>query len=217
MGRPDDRQPETARRPHRRQASAPAYRLAKRLLDVAGGLLAVVVCGPALLLCAAWIMLADGRPVFYSQWRVGHQGRLFRIHKLRTMSLRAEADGRACFARDGDPRILPGCAWMRKTHADELPQLWNILRGDMSLVGPRPERPEMIDQLRRDIPGIERRLRAKPGLTGLAQVRNGYTNDVAGARRKLAYDLRYLRRPSVWADVRLIVATVPKVWDHAAL
>jgi lipopolysaccharide/colanic/teichoic acid biosynthesis glycosyltransferase len=87
----------------------------------------------------------------------------------------------------------------------------------MSLVGPRPERPDIIEQLRHRIPRIERRLACKPGLTGLAQVRNGYTNDVAGARRKLAFDLRYLRRPSVWTDARLIAATVPKVWDHAAL
>lgn len=216
MGSPAGNSSQTARRP-RGRALSPAYRIAKRGLDVVGGLVAGLLCGPLLGLCAIWVLLADGRPIFYSQWRVGHNGLLFRIHKLRTMHQQAEGDGRACFASDADPRILRGCAWMRKTHADELPQLWNILRGHMSLVGPRPERPEMIEQLRRDIPGIERRLRAKPGLTGLAQVRNGYTNDVAGTRRKLAFDLRYLRRPSVWNDVRLIVATVPKVWDHAAL
>jgi lipopolysaccharide/colanic/teichoic acid biosynthesis glycosyltransferase len=205
---------------HSAAAQSPVGRghhAAKRALDLLGAGAATVVLGPTLLLAALWILLIDGRPVFYSQWRVGHHGRLFRIHKLRTMTARAEADGQARFASDGDPRILRGCAWIRRTHIDELPQLWNILRGQMSLVGPRPERPEIIEQLRGHLPHIERRLAGKPGLTGLAQVRNGYTNDVAGARRKLALDLKYLRRPSVWTDARLIVATVPKVWDHAAL
>ena len=106
---------------------------------------------------------------------------------------------------------------MRRSHVDELPQLWNILRGDMSLVGPRPERPEMFEQLRKDIPGIELRLAGRPGLTGLAQVKHGYTNDLAGARRKIAFDLRYLRRRSVFSDLKLLLATFPKVWDQAAL
>ena len=104
---------------------------------------------------------------------------------------------------------------MRRSHADELPQLWNILRGEMSLIGPRPERPEVITNLREQLPAIERRLAVRPGLTGLAQVRNGYSNDLAGTRRKLAMDLRYLRRPSIVQELRLLLATVPKVWDHA--
>ena len=110
----------------------------------------------------------------------------------------------------------PGCQWVRKSHADELPQLVNILLGQMSVVGPRPERPEIIEELRGDLPGIERRLAAAPGLTGLAQVRNGYSNDVAGMRRKLAYDLRYLRSRSLIRDVKLILETIPRVWDPTA-
>lgn len=209
--------PNLSDRRRRHATSSRSHRLAKRVLDLLGASVACVVMGPLLAFSAAWIWMIDGRPVFYSQWRVGRDGLLFRIHKLRTMTARAEADGKARFAHDGDPRILRGCAWIRKTHIDELPQLWNILRGEMSLVGPRPERPEIIEHLRRHIPHIERRLTGKPGLTGLAQVRNGYTNDVAGARRKLALDLCYLRRPSVWTDARLIAATVSRVWDHAAL
>ncbi len=188
----------------------------KRLIDVMAAGVGLLLCMPVMLACAVWIKLCDRGPVFYSQWRVGRDGLLFRIHKLRTMRTDAERQG-IRWASQGDSRILPGCNWMRRSHVDELPQLWNILRGDMSLVGPRPERPEMIEQLRPHIPRIEKRLAATPGLTGLAQVRNGYTNDIAGARRKQVYDLQYLRRRSLRQDLRLILATVPRVWDQAAL
>lgn len=189
----------------------------KRWMDIAVSLVGLVLCAPVVAISAAWVKFVDGGPVFYHQWRVGRHGWLFRLYKLRTMTTDAESDGLARFARGGDPRILPGCAWMRKSHVDELPQLWNILLGHMSLVGPRPERPEIFEVLRCSMPKIERRLAAKPGLTGLAQVRNGYTNDTLGARKKLAYDLRYLRRRSLRGDLRLLLATVPKVWDQSAM
>jgi len=205
--------PATTRRPSCRPAKALR---AKRCLDLCGATVAATVALPIAALCALWVWAIDGRPVLYSQWRVGHNGRLFRLLKLRTMRLDAERDG-ARFAQADDDRILPGCAWMRKAHLDELPQLLNVLLGQMSLVGPRPERPEMFERLRAHLPNIEKRLAAPPGLTGLAQVRNGYTNDLPGARRKLAYDLWYLRRQSVWQDLRLLVQTVPKVWDQLAL
>ena len=191
------------------------YAIGKRLIDLCGAAIGLIVTAPVVLLCMAWIKLVDGGPVLYEQWRVGRDGWLFRIYKLRTMRQDAETGG-ARFASDGDSRVLRGCQWMRLSHVDELPQLWNIFWGDMSLVGPRPERPEIIDRLKADLPGIERRLAATPGLTGLAQVRNGYTNDLAGMRRKLAYDLAYLRRPSLWADLRLVLVTLPLFWDRAA-
>lgn len=184
-------------------------------MDVALALTGLAVTALPLCACAAWIRLVDGGPALYWQWRVGRDGWLFRIWKLRTMTLNAEAGGRARFATNQDPRILPGCAWMRRSHVDELPQLWNILVGQMSLVGPRPERPEMIEKLRQTIPRIERRLIGLPGLTGLAQIRNGYTNDVTGARLKLAYDLRYLRCRSLWREISLLLQTVPKLWDRS--
>ncbi len=206
---------------HRRSrpARTPSLRfnLVKRSLDIVGASVGLILVAPILLVCAAWIKLADGGPVFYSQWRVGQDGWLFRIYKLRTMSLTAERCGDARFASARDPRIIPGCNWMRRSHADELPQLINILLGQMSLVGPRPERPEIMEQLRQDIPGIDKRLATRPGLTGLAQVRNGYTNDVQGTRRKLAYDLQYLRTRSIKTDLILILQTLPCVWDQAAL
>ena len=193
------------------------FALFKRSLDVVGATMGLILLMPLLAVCGLWVKLVDGGPMLYSQWRVGQDGWLFRIHKLRTMAADAEAAGGARYAAEGDCRILCGCGWMRKSHIDELPQLWNILIGQMSLVGPRPERPEMFEQLRSAMPRIERRLAVRPGLTGLAQIANGYTNDHAGARRKLAYDLRYLRHLSILEEIRLLLATIPKTWDRASL
>lgn len=187
-----------------------------RVLDYTGAILGLLIAAPLLGFCALWIRLVDGGPVFYRQWRVGQDGWLFPMLKLRTMVLGAEPIDRPCFAQSNDWRILPGCRWMRKSHVDELPQLCHVLRGQMSLVGPRPERPEIFEQICQALPAFSRRLAGRPGLTGLAQLRNGYTNDLIGARRKLAYDLCYLRRRSVVRDLALIVQTVPRLWDRGA-
>jgi len=192
------------------------FAAAKRGFDIGVALAALAVFGPVILGCVVWVYCVDGGPVFYRQWRVGRDGWLFRLYKLRTMGTDAERASGATEAARSDPRVLPGCQWMRRSHLDELPQLWNILIGDMSIVGPRPERPEIMERLRADIPNIEQRLAARPGLTGLAQVCNGYTNDVEGARRKLHYDLAYLSRPSVWGDLKVVLQTLPKFWDRAA-
>jgi lipopolysaccharide/colanic/teichoic acid biosynthesis glycosyltransferase len=191
------------------------YEFAKRVLDVSCALVGLALSLPVMLICALWIKVVDGGPVFYQQWRVGRDGWLFKIYKFRTMRINAEVDG-ARWASSGDSRVLRGCGWMRHSHADELPQLVNILLGQMSLVGPRPERPEIFEKLRGELPGIERRLSGIPGLTGLAQIRHGYTNDIAGMRRKLAYDLKYLRRRSFWGDIKVVWQTVPCIRDHAA-
>ncbi len=188
----------------------------KRFLDVAGALFGLVFTAPLLAICAVMIKLSDGGPVLYTQWRAGRGGWLFRIYKLRTMYLDSERRTGAVFARRSDDRIIPLCRWMRRSHADELPQLINVIRGEMSLVGPRPERPEIMDQLAEDVPGLERRLAVKPGVTGLAQLRNGYTNDVESARRKLALDLAYIERMGWLTDLRLILGTVPRLWDRTA-
>ena len=197
-------------------APSAAFACFKRCLDVVSGMVGLVLCAPLLATCALWIRLVDPGPAFYRQWRVGRDGWLFQINKLRTMSLDAEELG-ARFAQTNDPRVLPGCQWMRRSHVDELPQLWNILRGEMSLVGPRPERPEMLEQLRPMIPRIDRRHTWRPGLTGLAQVVNGYTNDLSGTRRKLACDLKYLRRPSALGEIKLLLRTATKLWDPSAM
>lgn len=134
-------------------------------------------------------------------------GRLFTLYKFRTMRNDAEKNG-AQFAVQGDARVTSIGRFLRKTRLDELPQLWNVLRGDMSLVGPRPERPEFIEGLSDAIPGYLDRLGLKPGLTGLAQVLNGYDNDIAGFRRKVALDLVYLQNCCTWNDVKILFRTI---------
>jgi lipopolysaccharide/colanic/teichoic acid biosynthesis glycosyltransferase len=187
-----------------------------RTIDIVGASVVLLLTLPVIAVCAVIIKRCDPGPVFYTQWRVGRDGWLFKIYKLRTMYLNAERRSGAVFADANDGRILPCGRWMRRSHIDELPQLWNILRGEMSLVGPRPERPEMLEQIRHSLPRFERRLHVKPGLTGLAQLRNGYANNAHGHRRKLAYDLRYIRRMNVLTDLRLLVMTLFKLWDRNA-
>src|SRR5262249_46262461 len=129
------------------------------------------------------------------------------IYKIRSMYQNAESDGGARWCKLGDPRITPVGRVLRKTHIDELPQLWNVLRGEMSLVGPRPERPEFVPQLEQAIPRYRARLRVRTGLTGLAQVQLPPDSDLASVRRKLAYDLYYVERGGLWLDVRLLFCT----------
>ena len=190
--------------------------LFKRAVDIVGALVGLVLTTPLMRTCTAWTKIVDPGPVLYRQWRVEHHGWLFPMYKLRTMRQNAEQEG-AQFTQANARRILPGCSWMRRTHADELPQFGNILRRHMSLVGPRPERPEMVEQLRPEIPSIDFRHIGRPGLTGLAQLVNGYTNDLNGARRKVACDLRYLRHRSILGEIKLLIRTVPRVWDRSAM
>jgi len=193
------------------------FRIFKEFMNIGGATTALVLFSPVILLCVVLIKLADpSGPVLYQQARVGHNGRLFSIFKLRTMYMNAEAHGRAVRAGEDDSRVIPICRWMRRSHLDELPQLLNILRGDMGLVGPRPERPELFEELSRELPDFEKRLAIKPGLTGLAQVYNGYDTDLDSVRRKLKYDLDYIGRVGLGLDCRLLLATVRKLNDRGA-
>lgn len=153
---------------------------------------------------ALYVRVRAGSPVLYRQTRLGRDGRPFTLVKFRTMRTDAEAHG-AVLATENDPRVVPGLAWMRGTRADELPQLWNVLRGDMSLVGPRPERPELVADIARDVPGYERRHELRPGLTGLAQVQGRYHTDAAF---KVGHDLQYLVNWSLVLDLQIIVRTI---------
>jgi lipopolysaccharide/colanic/teichoic acid biosynthesis glycosyltransferase len=193
------------------------FKIAKEVMDLVGGAVGLLVFGPVMLACAAMIKIADADGgVLYRQVRVGLNGRLFTIYKLRTMYVNAEAHGQVQRADEDDPRVIPICRWMRKSHMDELPQLINILRGEMSLVGPRPERPELFEELSRELPNFEQRLAVKPGLTGLAQIKNGYDTDAASVRRKLEYDLAYIENMSLGLELRLLAGTVSKFRDTGA-
>ena len=180
------------------------YGLVKRAMDLAVAVLALVFASPIILLAVAEIRLRSGGPVFYAQERIGLFGRRFRLYKLRTMVVGAEdATGPVLATRD-DPRITPVGRRMRRMRVDELPQLWNVIRGEMSLVGPRPERAEFAETFAREEPLYLHRLLVRPGLTGLAQIHGRYDTDY---RQKLRYDLIYLNVMSARTDLRILAAT----------
>lgn len=178
-------------------------------------LLAVALLPPALVLvalAALAVKLTSRGPAFYTQTRVGRNGRRFTILKLRTMRHRCEAKTGPCWSRPGDARVTRVGRLLRATHLDELPQLWNVLRGEMSLVGPRPERPEIIESagLEQLVPGYDERLSVKPGVTGLAQLLLPPDTDVESVRRKVACDLRYIENAGLWLDLRILFGTLLK-------
>ena len=196
----------------------PRYRrtptISKRLFDFAIGSVALVVAAPLIALFAVAIKLSDGGPVFYRQRRIGEGGRDFEMVKLRSMRAGAQADGAQWSSRDDD-RVLPVGRVMRKLHIDELPQLWNVLRGEMTLVGPRPEQPELVAELERRFPHYERRSLVKPGITGWAQVRCGYAGTKEGSAWKLCHDLYYLKHRSLLADLMIILETARALGQRA--
>jgi len=154
------------------------------------------------------IFVRQGRPIFFSQDRVGHKGKIFRIKKLRTMS--TEVSGSAATIV-GDQRITPLGQVLRQYRIDELPQLINIIKGEMSLIGPRPEQPHLVQEYRNHIPGFETRHFVRPGLTGLAQVTCGYASNLDETRTKVVYDLQYVQRASIWLDLKIAAKTVKTV------
>lgn len=179
---------------------------AKRLLDIAISSAGLVIASPIFLLCAACIRLSSVGPIIYRQTRVGRYGRLFCIYKFRTMWIDAERNGPA-WATSADDRVTPVGRILRRLHLDELPQLWNVLRGEMSLVGPRPERPEFVNDLRRQIPYYDLRHLVPPGITGWAQVKFRYGASVRDAQRKLSFDLYYVRHYSPTFDLAICLRT----------
>ncbi len=183
----------------------------KRLLDLGLVLVGLPFLMLVLPVVALAIRLDSPGPVFYHQIRSGRAGKLFSIFKFRTMSVNAEQDGQARWATKSDSRITRVGGFLRKTRLDELPQLLNVLRGEMSLVGPRPERPEFVETLQQEIPFYRTRLMVKPGLTGWAQIHYDYGNSVEDALIKLQYDFYYLRYWSVWLDIYTIFRTVAVV------
>lgn len=183
----------------------------KRIFDILVSLALLLITLPILLLAALAIVLESGAPVFYSQMRIGQGGRLFKITKLRSMRQDAEADGKARWASTNDQRITRVGGFLRKTRIDELPQIWAVLKGDMSFVGPRPERPEFVKTLTEHIPFYDARHSVKPGVTGWAQVKFWYGGSVEDAIRKLEFDLYYVKNHSFFLDLLILLETVQVV------
>ena len=189
-------------------------RLLKRIFDIASALVLLVLTAPIMILAMIAVRLESPGPVIYRQPRVGLGGRIFMCMKLRSMCVDAEADGIERWASKGDARITRVGAFIRKTRIDELPQLISVLSGVMSLVGPRPERPSFVDQLKESIPFYELRHSVKPGVTGWAQVRHHYGGSLEDARRKHQFDLYYVKNNSLFLDILVLIETVSVVLFH---
>ncbi len=197
-----------------------------RAVNLTIGLLAVVLLAPLLVLIALAVKLTSSGPIFYSQVRVGvdrrylqkstydrrgydHGGNPFMMFKFRTMQVNAEADGRAIWAARGDPRVTFVGNILRRTRLDELPQLLNVIMGDMNIVGPRPERPTIFADMRQTIPQYPMRQRVKPGITGWAQINHAYDTCIDDVRKKVEFDLEYMKKQSLAYDLRIMTMTLP--------
>lgn len=205
----------------------PRSELATRVFNVIIASVMLVVASPVMLLAALAVRLTSRGPIFYMQERIGIDrrwtraralderrredlgGTPFTIFKFRSMRVDAEADGQAVWAKQNDDRVTPIGKILRASRIDELPQLFNVLKGDMNIVGPRPERPSIFVRLREQIDEYPVRQRVKPGITGLAQVSNAYDQCLDDVRRKVAYDIAYMRRQSIGEDIRIMLKTVP--------
>jgi sugar transferase (PEP-CTERM system associated) len=187
---------------------SPLRRFVKRGFDVVAAIVLLVLALPVILISMLAIALDDGLPMLFSQERTGWGGRPFRILKLRTMRKDAEGDGVARWAAPLDTRVTRAGRLLRKLRIDELPQLINVLNGDMSLVGPRPERPTFVDQLRERVRFYDVRHSVKPGLTGWAQIRYPYGSSIDDAQRKLQFDLFYVKNNSLVLDLLILAETV---------
>ena len=186
-------------------------RAGKRALDLVAAGIGLVVLSPIMLLTALAVRLSSSGPVLYHQRRVGQHGRLFTVHKFRSMRMDAEAGTGAVWARSNDDRVTRVGRFLRRTRLDETPQLWNVLIGEMSLIGPRPERPEFVSQLSDSIPFYGLRHSVRPGLTGWAQVRYTYGASVEDALEKLQYDLFYIKHLTLAFDLFIIFLTMKTV------
>jgi lipopolysaccharide/colanic/teichoic acid biosynthesis glycosyltransferase len=201
--------------------------IANRVINFVLAVIALVIVAPIMLLVALAVKLTSPGPVLYTQTRVGldrrsrrteaifcrrredHGGDIFTIYKFRSMYDDAEGNTGAVWAEKNDPRVTPLGRFLRASRLDELPQLFNVIQGDMNIVGPRPERPSIFAKLREDVPEYQMRQRARPGITGWAQVNHTYDTSVADVRVKVRYDLEYLERQSIVEDFRIMLRTVP--------
>ena len=184
---------------------SPFNHMLKRLLDIVGSIIGLILSAPLIAVCRVLVYLESPGPIFYRQRRLGLNGKLFQIVKIRSMRLDAERDGKVGWSTKVDDRRLKIGAWMRRLNIDEVPQFWNVLRGDMSLVGPRPERPELIVNFKEVIPHYNARHGIKPGITGWAQV-NGFRGDTDLTER-IKYDLYYMENWTVLLEFQILLMT----------
>jgi exopolysaccharide biosynthesis polyprenyl glycosylphosphotransferase len=194
-----------------RSLNETSFQVLKRLVDICLAFTGLLLSSPLLALTAVLIKLEDGGAVFYSQERVGKGGKPFRVHKLRTMVGRAEDITGPIWASRDDPRVTRVGRWLRKLRIDEIPQMWNVLKGEMSFVGPRPERPVFVEALQSKFPVYSLRHLVRPGITGWAQVRCPYAASEEDTLLKLEYDLYYLQNASILFDIRIILKTISTV------
>jgi exopolysaccharide biosynthesis polyprenyl glycosylphosphotransferase len=191
------------------------YLLVKRLLDILGGVVGLLLFFIFFPFIALAIIIDSGMPIFYAQPRLGQGGKVFKIYKFRTMHQGEDSDEEVRPTEENDPRITRVGNFLRKTHLDELPQFWNILHGEMSLVGPRAERPELVQSFQKKVPFYRARLLAKPGLTGWAQINYGYVATVRDTEVKIEYDLYYIKHRTLVMDFNIMLRTVSTVLNRS--
>lgn len=191
------------------------YSLTKRTIDIIGSVIALILFSPIFLVTALLIKLTSKGPIFYTQTRVGKDGQNFEIYKFRTMKVDAEQATGPVWAAKNDNRLIPAGKFIRKAHIDEMPQFVNVIMGNMSIIGPRPERPIFVEQFKKEISDYTKRLDVKPGITGLAQVWHHYDETIDDVRKKIKYDILYIKKMCFWTDVRILARTVRVVFTGA--
>lgn len=191
-----------------RDMMSPAINRIKRGLDILGSITGMIVFSPLFLLIYLVIKIENGGKVIFSQERIGYQGKPFILYKFRSMKESAEADGKPALCCQGDKRLTRVGRFLREHHLDELPQLWNVLKGDMSFVGPRPERKYFVEQIKAINPDYELLYQLRPGLFSPATLYNGYTDNMEKMLRRLRMDLAYLAHHTLWLDTKIIFLTV---------
>ena len=184
-----------------------AYSVIKRIIDITFSIIGIILSCPLLLVAAILIKLTSKGPILFTQVRVGKDGKNFEIYKLRTMRIDAEKETGPVWAAKNDSRLIPVGKFLRKSRIDEIPQFINVLKGDMSIIGPRPERPVFVERFVKEIPDYEKRLLVKPGITGLAQVWHKYDETLEDVKKKIRYDLLYIRKLSLWTDFKIALNT----------
>ena len=184
------------------------YGIAKRIFDITIAVFSLILLTPLILLIALLLKCTSRGPILFTQTRVGKDGELFEMFKFRTMHVDAEKYTGPVWAKENDPRLIPSGKLLRKIHMDEIPQFINVIQGEMSIIGPRPERPVFVERFKKEIVDYEKRLQVKPGITGLAQVWHKYDETIEDVRKKIKYDLLYIKKLCLWTDLRIMFRTI---------